>query len=169
MINTQPFSPSISWDATAFFRDAVARNRLAQSLGFRFATVSSLQGFEDALNQLQSATALVAVSDTSDGQIKIDNTPHTQRVKTVFIAMRHPLGDMAVRAARFDTMRELFRQLMSLLILETTRLEQQRIFLDPQISFNEISRYFYNGAACAYFQISTTTYTSLTYDPAEWQ
>ena len=67
-----------------------------------------------------------------------------------------------------DIMRELFRQFMSVLIQEKTRIEQKNIYLDPRISFHEIDKYFFTGCACAYFQIATDTFTDLRYDNEEW-
>lgn len=160
---------AINWDATTFFASLAASNKFAKSHDFTFAKVSGLDGFEEALQQLQSATAFVAVSDISQGYIEVNNSPHTRRVKTVFLAMRHALGDMTARQECMDTMRELFRQFMSKLILEKTRQEQQNIYLDPRISFQEIDQYFFSGCACAYFQIAVDTYTDLRYDPTEWQ
>ena len=76
---------------------------------------------------------------------------------------------MEARADCMETMRELFRQLMSVLILEKTKLEQSAIYLDPRISFNEIDRYFFSGCACAYFQIAVDKYTDLRYNADEWE
>ncbi|WP_308234796.1 hypothetical protein [uncultured Prevotella sp.] len=160
---------NINWDATAFFASITDSNKFAKAHDFVFARVSGLDGFEEALQQLQSAPAFVAVSDISQGYIEVNNSPHTRRVKTVFLAMRHALGDMTARQECMDTMRELFRQFMSKLILEKTRQEQQNIYLDPRISFQEIDQYFFSGCACAYFQIAVDTYTDLRYDPTEWQ
>ena len=160
---------SLSWNATAFFQSLTSTNKFAKEKAFTFAKVSGLDGFEEALSQLQSATAIVAVSDISQGYIEVNNSPHTRRVKTVFLAMRHALGDMTARQACMDNMRELFRQFMSKLILEKTKQEQHNIYLDPRISFQEIDQYFFSGCACAYFQIAVDTYTDLRYDPTEWQ
>ena len=160
---------NINWDATAFFASITDSNKYAKAHDFVFARVSGLDGFEEALQQLQSATAFVAVSDISQGYIEVNNSPHTRRVKTVFLAMRHALGDMTARQECMDTMRELFRQFMSKLILEKTKQEQQNIYLDHRISFQEIDQYFFSGCACAYFQIAVDTYTDLRYDPTEWQ
>lgn len=157
-----------NWNATAFFENLTDRNRLARSENFTFCRVSGLEGFEEALHVMQSATAIVAVSDTSQGYMEMNNTPRTRRVKTVFLAMRHALDDMAARQECFDTLRELFRQYMSMLLQEKTRLEENRIYIDPQISFTEIERYFYSGAACAYFQIAIDTFTDLRYNASEW-
>ena len=103
---------------------------------------------------MQQSLAFVCVSDISNGFTELNNTPRTRRIKTVFMAMRHKIDDMKARNTCMETMRELFRQFMSLLILEKTKLEQQCIYLDPRISFNEIDRYFFSGCACAYFQIA---------------
>lgn len=131
------------WDAAAFFENLCTTNRLARQEGFTFCRVSGLDGFEEAVNQMQSASAFVCVSDIADGYTELNNTPRTRRVKTVFLAMRHAAEDMAARAESMEIMRELFRQFMSRLILEKVRLEQNCIYLDPRISFNEIDRYFF--------------------------
>ena len=105
----------------------------------------------------------VCVSDISQGFTDINNTPHTRRVKTVFLAMRHAIDNMEARQRCMDMMLELFRQFMSVLILEQTKLQEHCIYLDPRISFQEIDRYFLSGCACAYFQIAVDTYTDLQY------
>ena len=160
---------NFNWDATSFFQSLTERNKFAKQHEFIFAKVSGLDGFEEALHSLQSATAIIAVSDISQGYIEVNNSPHTRRVKTVFLAMRHALGDMTARQACMDSMRELFRQFMSKLILEKTRLEQNCIYIDSRISFQEIDQYFFSGCACAFFQIAVDTFTDLRYDPTEWQ
>lgn len=156
------------WDAAAFFEILTDTNRLARQEGFTFCRVSGLDGFEDAVNQMQSASAFVCVSDIADGYTELNNTPRTRRVKTVFFAMRHAAEDMAARSECMEIMRELFRQFMSRLILEKVKLEQNCIYLDPRISFNEIDRYFFNGAAGAYFQIAVDVFTDLRYNSDEW-
>ncbi|MCM1320247.1 MAG: hypothetical protein NC217_07700 [Muribaculaceae bacterium] len=156
------------WDAARFFKDLVARNILAQSQGFKFCLCSGLEGFEQALNEMLYNTAFVCVSDSSDGYIEINNTPHSRRIKTVFMAMRHPAEDMEARSKCMYIMRELFRQLMSKLLLEKTRLVENHIYLDPRITFTEIDRYFFSGCACAYFQIAVDVYTDLRFNDDEW-
>ena len=54
---------NINWDATAFFASLTEKNKFAKAHDFVFARVSGLDGFEEVLQQLQSATAIVAVSD----------------------------------------------------------------------------------------------------------
>ena len=157
-----------NWDAVAFFEELSAKNKLAQAEGFTFCRVSGLEGFEEALHNMQGCTAFVCVSDISQGFTELNNSPHTRRVKTVFLAMRHALDDMQARQECMDTMRELFRQFMTRLILERTRLEENCIYLDPRISFQEIDRYFLSGCACAYFQIAVDIFTDLRFSEDEW-
>lgn len=161
-------SSNFNWDASAFFERLTRDNRFAVDNGYRFARVSSLDGFHDALGSMLSTQALVAVSDTSPGTLSIENSPHARRVKLVFLAKRHAVDDMAARERCMDNMRELFRQFMSVLLLEKTRLEENCVYLDPRITFSEIDRYFFTGCACAYFQIAVDTYTDLSYNPEEW-
>jgi hypothetical protein len=168
MIEETANNPSFSWNATAFFEDLTKRNKLAQKKGFTFCRVSGLDGFEELLAKMMTKTAFVCVSDISQGFTDINNTPHTRRVKTVFLAMRHAIDDMKARERCMNTMRELFRQFMSVLIMEQTRLQEHSIYVDPRISFQEIDRYFLSGCACAYFQIGVETYTDLQYNTEEW-
>lgn len=156
------------WNAAAFFEMLTVTNKLAQNEGFVFCRVSGLEGFEEAVNQAQNQRAFVCVSDIADGYTDLNNTPRTRRVKTVFLAMRHAVDDMAARTECMEIMRELFRQFASRLLLEKVKLEQNCIFVDPRISFNEIDRYFFNGAAGAYFQIAVDVYTDLRVNEEEW-
>ena len=159
---------NFNWDAASFFERLTASNRFAKEHAYRFERVSSLKGFHGALGSMMSTKAFVAVRDESQGGIDIENSPHTRRVKTVFLAKRHKADSMEAREQCLNNMRELFRQFMSVLLLEKTRLEENNIFIDARISFTEIERYFFTGCACAYFQIAVDTYTDLTYNPDEW-
>ena len=161
-------SSTLNWNATSFFQDLTAHNKFATAHGFTFCRVSGLDGFEEALQTMQSSTAFVCVSDSSQGHIALANTPRTRRVKTVFLAMRHAIDDMEARLVCMEILREVFRQFMSQLILERTRLEQHCIYLDERITFNEMNEYFFSGSACAYFQIAVDTFTDLRYNADEW-
>ena len=159
---------NFSWNATAFFADLTKRNKLAQSKHFTFCKVSSLEGFEEALAKLQNSTAFVCVSDISEGYTNINNTPHTRRVKTVFLAMRHKMDDMTARQTCKDIMAELHRQFMSKLILEKTRLEENMQFLEPQTTLQEAPDYLIPGTAICMFEITVDTHIDLQYNADEW-
>ena len=157
-----------TWDATSFFQNLTDKNKLARDNNFVFCRVSGLQGFEEALGHMMSSQAFVCVSDISDGFTDLNNTPRTRRVKTVFFAMRHAVNDMTARADCMGILHELFRQFMSVLLPERTRLLQQFIILDPRISFKEIDAYFFSGCACAFFQVAVEVHTDLRYDSTLW-
>ena len=159
---------SFNWDAAAFFEKLTAANKLAKSNDFQFERVSSLEGFHALITGALSTTAYVAVSDTSSGATELNNSPHTRRIKTVFLFMRHKADDPKARQDCLDLMNELFRQFMSVLIQEKTRLRENSIYLDDRISFTEIDKYFFTGGACAFFQIAVDTFTNLVYNPDEW-
>ncbi|MBQ7854687.1 MAG: hypothetical protein IJ352_06680 [Muribaculaceae bacterium] len=157
-----------NWDATVFFESLTKRNRLALAKGFRFCRVSGMEGFQEALASMQSSTAFVCVNEVSQGYTSLDNAPRSRRVKTVFLAMRHKIDDMKARQSCFDTLRELFRQFMTMLILEKTKLEESCVELDRRITFHEIDEYFFSGCACAYFSIAVDVYTDLRFNESEW-
>lgn len=156
------------WNAAEFFEKLTNNNLLAQKEGFFFGQCSGLDGFEDALKEAQEHNAFVCVSDISDGSMDMNNTPRTRQVKTVFLAMRHEPEDMKQRQECMEIMRELFRQFCSVLIQERVRLEQNCLYMDPRISFNEIERYFFTGCACAYFHIAVDCFTDLQFRKNEW-
>lgn len=156
------------WDAATFFERLAATNRLAVEENFTFCKVSGLEGFEEAVEQMQSTNNFICVSDVADGYTDLNNTPRTRRIKTVFFAMRHKAEDMEARTECMETMRELFRQFMTRLILEKVKLEENCIYIDPRITFNEIDRYFFSGCAGAYFQIAVDIFTDLRHNPDDW-
>ena len=157
-----------NWDATAFFERLTASNKFAQENGYRFHPVSGLEGFHGALTNALQTQAFVCVSDTSDGGLDLDNTPHTTRIKEVYLAFRHRAKDERLRNKAMENMRELFRQFMTVLMQEKIRVEECGIYLDSRIAFKEVDRYFYTGAACAFFQLRIDTFTNLEYNPDEW-
>ena len=67
---------NINWDAVAFFERLASRNKLAKAEGFAFCRVSGLEGFEEALHSMQTASAFIAVSDISQGYMEMNTTPH---------------------------------------------------------------------------------------------
>lgn len=157
-----------NWDATAFFENLTERNLLAIERGFKFCRVSGMEGFQEALASMQNTWAFVCVNDVAQGYTSLDNSPRTRRVKTVFLAMRHKIDDMTARQERFDTLRELFRQFMTVLIKEKTKLQEHCIELDRRITFHEIDEYFFSGCACAYFSVAVDVHTDLRFNEKEW-
>lgn len=165
---SSPARQNIHWSASNFFEQLTKKNKLAKEFGFQFCRVSGLTGFEEAVSAMQNCKAFVCVSDISQGVTSIDNTPHMQKVKTVFLAMRHAIDNMTARDRCMAVMHELFRQYMSVLIREKVKLQQRCIYLDERITFVEIDRYFFSGCAGAYFQITANRYIDLQFNSDEW-
>lgn len=157
-----------NWDATSFFENLTFKNKLAQAKGFRFCRVNGLEGFQNVLASMQNTTAFVCVNDIAQGYTQLDNSPHTRRIKTVFLAMRHKIDDASARQEKFETLRELFRQFMTVLIKEKTKLTEHCIDIDRRISFHEIDEYFFTGCACAHFSVAIDIQTDLRYDENDW-
>lgn len=159
---------NFEWDAEGYFRDLLSNNRLAKEKGYKFATVSGLEGLEEYIETVKATTCAMCVSEESPGVVDLNNTPHTRRVKTIFLMKRHKLNDMKARKACMTEMRELFRQLMTMVFKQRTMIEQGLVYFDERVQFNEISQYFAAGAACAFFQVAYNVYTDLRYNPDEW-
>lgn len=162
------FTPMFNWDAVSFFESLVERNKLAQSLGMRFCVVSSLRGMEDAVNSMQDATAFCCVQDSSPGVANLEPSPSVDRIKTVYLVARFSLMDMDARTQALNALQDVFRQFMSVLIRERTRLEQQAIYIDSSIDFTELSEFFLSGCVCAYFNIKVNTAVDMRYIESEW-
>lgn len=158
-----------NWNAAPYFELLTSKNKLAKSLGLVFGRVSGLQGFEDAIANLQNATGFVCLAESSDGMANLDISPNAERVKTVFLGLRHAENDMEAREECLEALRELFRQFLSHLLRQKTSLHQQGIYLDQKIPFHEIDQYFASGCACTYFQIHYSTSVDLRFNKDEWE
>ena len=80
---------NINWDATAFFASLTETNKFAKAHDFVFAKVCGLDGFEEALQLLQFATAIVAVSDISQGYIGSNNIVVFLTIQYYCLSLRH--------------------------------------------------------------------------------
>ena len=156
------------WSASDFFEKLVAENKLAVEHEFRFRKITGLDGLEEALASMQSTKNFVFVQENAAGYTALDNSPHTRKVRTVFIAMRYKKDDMAAYRRCMDTIAELQRQFCSRLILERTRVQENMQFIDPRINLQEVSQYLIPGTAICMFEISVDSYIDLSYDPSEW-
>ena len=157
------------WNASDFFRRLTETNLLAQKHGFKFAEVSGLQGLEEAVSSMQNTRNFVCVMENAAGYTEMDNSPHIRRVRTVFLVMRHVLGDMKDRRRCMDIITELHRQFCSMLIREKTRLEDEHMqYLDSRINLQEASKYLIPGTVIFMFELAVDTYVSFEYNEKEW-
>ena len=156
------------FDSVKFFEDCTAHSILARKHNFQFARISGLDSFEEALQSMTTAPALVCASDCSEGVLELVTVPAERRVHTVMLAMRHANHDMHARQQCMNILRELFKQFISRIIREKDQIEKDCQFIDDRITFNEVDRYFFPGCACAYFNITVTTYVDIIFDDSQW-
>lgn len=158
------------FDLVTFLRSLTSKNRLAITHGFSFRVVSDLEGFGEALDSMQLYKPFIAASDSAEGEVSLLNTPSIRSVRSVFMFMPHPIDDnaMAHRRECFNTMREIFRQFLTVLIREHTKLHLAGLALEPEIEFQELDRYFFSGGACAVFHLAFTDRYSLIFQPDLW-
>ena len=157
------------WNAKAFFRSLTEKNKLAKEKGFVYVEVSGLEGMEEALARMQSTPNFVFVQDNAAGYTELEHTPHIRRMRTVFFAMRHKLGDMNAHQECLATINDLHRQFCSKLLQERTRLQENMQYLDSRITLQEVSRYLVPGTAICMFEIAVDTFIDLSYNPEEWE
>jgi hypothetical protein len=156
------------WNPVAFYEGLTKRNKLAKAKHFVFCKVSGLQGMVEAVAKMQSTANFVMVADNAAGYTELDNSPHTRRTNTVFIGMRHKLGDMTARATCLSTIKELNRQFLSKLIMEKTLLAENAQYLDPRINLQEAPSALIPGTAVCMFEVAVDTYIDLSYNEKEW-
>lgn len=157
------------WNVGRYFKRLLDINRLAISYRFQFCSVSGLQGLEDMLHLAKNTANFFAVSDISDGYMQIsDCSPHSRCVRTCFMAMRHQEGNMEARNRCMEIMRELFRQLVSVLSHDMSMLYHHHVNVSERIAFNEIEYYFFSGCACSFFNITIDYPLNLCISKNEW-
>lgn len=158
----------IAWDAFPFFEYLHAHNRICQEKNYKLCRVSSLQGFEDALKNFQSAPAFLCVAEESDATLNLNNTGHSKFVKTIFFAKRHPVDNMVARSEAMKELRVLARQFLSRLVKEKSRINLGFLYIDNQVNFSEIPQAFAPEFACLYFNVMVGVYIDLSYKSSEW-
>lgn len=160
--------PQFNWDAVSYFRSLVESNKLAAENEMQFFFGSGLQSFEQAVDNFLDTLCFCFVSESADGALSTLNSPNAQRVKTVFLAMRHAENDMNARAKAVDILTEIFRQFMTHIIREREKFNRLGIYLDPVVEFHEFNEYSFSGCTAIYFHIKFTTSVNLMYSADDW-
>ena len=157
-----------AWSAVDFYRGLTEHNRLAKEKHFVFARVSGLEGLQEAIARMQSTAAFVMVADNAAGYTELEPTPHYRSMNTVFLAMRHAMGDMTARETCLKTIKELNRQFCSKLLMQKTLLQENAQYLDPRINLQEAPSHLIPGTAICMFEVAVDTYVDMSYNPEEW-
>lgn len=156
------------WNALQYFTALAQANRLASSTGFKVTEVSGPAGLVSILADVMQSPDIIAVDDTTEGFSSIEASPYQEKTKTVFFCSKHEALDLSARASCLDLHREIFRQFLSMIIRQRTRLLQSYITLNPRIALQEIDRHFAPGYACSTFTMHVRLPMDLRLRHEEW-
>lgn len=165
-------------DATNFFdfeqyiSGLAKTNLLASANGFHFCTCSGIESLQGPLDEFCDRSAFICVDDTNDGAMFSGRGGgfYKKRTCTVFILHRYEFRDMADRSKALNLCREVFRQLMSRMIVDESDLSNELIYLDTSnVLCRELGQYFLNGCTGLYFMIDVSEPVDLKYDSSQWQ
>lgn len=160
------------FNAEEYFGTLCKANRLASEHDFQFCTCSGIGSLQGPLERFRSARAFFCLDDTNDGALFRSRSGgwNKKRTFTVFLLHRYTFNDEVDRAARLGVCRDLFRQLMSRMLLDADDLCNELIYLHTEkVLSRELGRYFMNGCTGLYFMIDVSEPVDLKYDPEEWQ
>lgn len=159
------------FDAEKYFADLCDRNLLARVAGFKFCTCSGIESLQGPLDRFRTDSAFFCLDDTNDGAIFQGRGGgwYKKRTFTVFLMHRYTLRDEQGRAFALSRCRDLFRQLVSRLLVDADDLQNELVYLHTDNIFSrELGQYFLNGCTGLYFMIDVSEPLNLKYDKDEW-
>lgn len=159
------------FDAEIYFANLCAKNRLAQDHDFTFCTCSGIQSLQGPLERFRSSKAFFCFDDTNDGALFQGKGGgwYKKRTFTVFIMHRYKILDEDSRRDALGLCRDLFRQIMSKMILDADDMKNDLIFLHTDnVLSRELGQYFLNGCTGLYFMIDVSEPVDLVFDKSEW-
>lgn len=160
------------FDTEKYFSGLCDRNLLAIEHGFKFCTCSGIESLQGPLEMFRKTSAFFCVDDTNDGAMFRGRNGgwFKQRTLTVFILHRYKFGDMTDRAKWLGVCRDLFRQVISRMIVDANDMQNDLVYLHTEnIMSRELGQYFMNGCTGLYFMIDVSEPCNLVYDKNEWQ
>lgn len=159
------------FDIESYFRDLCGRNRLAVEKGFYFCTCSGIESLQGPLQAYRTRHAFFCVDDTNDGSLVRGRNGgwFKKRTGTVFIMHRYREKDLSDRAEKLGWCRELFRQMMSRMLVDASDLSNEMIYLQTEnVLARELGQYFMSGCTGLYFMFDISEPTDLVFDDTEW-
>lgn len=159
------------FDSEEYFSDLCNRNRMAVDNGFQFCTCSGLESLQGPLERFKSTNAFFCLDDTNDGALFRGRGGgwYKKRTFTVFILHRYKFSDEQDRAHQLAICRDLFRQILSRMVVDADDLQNNLIYLHTDtILSRELGQYFMNGCTGLYFMIDVSEPVDLVFDKSEW-
>lgn len=159
------------FDSETYFGGLCRRNRLAQAHKFRFCTCSGIESLQGPLDRFKFDNAFFCLDDTNDGALFQGEGGgwYKKRTFTVFLLHRYDFGNETDRAARLAVCRDIFRQLMSRMLVDSDDLSNEMVYMHTDnILSRELGQYFMNGCTGLYFFVDVSEPVNLVYDSSEW-
>lgn len=159
------------FDAISYFHGLCKKNKLAMANGFAPCTCGGINSLDELLSGFTRQTAFFAVDDTNDGATqRIDGGFFKRRTFTLFLLKRYRFGDMADRQNSLSICRNIFRQILTKLIVDADDISNEMVYLNTDnVLSREISEYFLNGCTGLYFMIDVDEPIDLQYNADEWE
>lgn len=136
-----------------------------------FCTCSGIESLQGPLDRFRNDRAFFCLDDTNDGALFQGKGGgwYKKRTFTVFILRRYTFRDEADRAAQLAICRNLFRQVMSRMIVDADGLQDELVYLHTDnVVSRELGQYFMNGCTGLYFMIDVSEPVNLKFDESEW-
>lgn len=159
------------FDFEKYISGLAASNKLAQVNNFHFCTCSGIESLQGPLDEFCYQSAFICVDDTNDGAMFSGRGGgfYKKRTCTVFILHRYEFRNMADRSKALALCREVFRQLMSRMVVDADDLSNELIYLDTSnVMCRELGQYFLNGCTGLYFMVDVSEPVDLKYDSSLW-
>lgn len=159
------------FDSEKYFASLCKGNRLAVERGFRFCTCSGIESLQGPLDRFKTASAFFCLDDTNDGALFQGRAGgwFKKRTFTVFFLHRYTFRDESDRAAKLSICRELFRQVMSRMLVDADDMQNELIYLHTDnVLSRELGQYFMSGCTGLYFMIDVSEPVDLKFDADEW-
>lgn len=159
------------WDPSIYFREIVAKNKLATEHKFSFVTVPSVIGAMMLAADRTKSSAHVAFCETSDGSTTQGMSAgfFRRKVFTVFVLYRYDIKNEAQRNERLNICRTLRDQIYSRFLRDSEELEAATSYaFQTSIQERDTPQFTLDGCTGTWFQMQVDIPVDLRYNPEEW-
>ena len=158
------------FDSERYFSSLCAGNRLAQEHKFHFCTCSGIGDLQGPLSEFRNKAAFFCLDDVNDGSLVRGKNGgwFKNRTFTVFLLHRYD-GSLQDRAAKLAICRDLFRQLVSRMLVDQEDMSNELVYLQTEnVMCSELGQHFLSGCTGLYFMVDVAEPIDLVFDGKEW-
>lgn len=161
------------FEGISYLTSLAKANCLAQDHKFYVGICSDLHAIEPMMSNYQTEANFILVMDTVDGSM-VGGHPgwFNRRVYTVAIIARHRWDDMSDRQEKLQLCREIYRQMLSRLIVDRDEMESDdelpAFLRTDSMAYREMEPYDMAGATGVVFTLRVDEPVDLKYNKEEW-